>query len=656
MTRAVVLRRAVDGFPDLHGDCRMCGIAGIYDCARTVEMEPLERMAQQLSHRGPDATTVYRRSDIGLAHTRLSIIDLLGGGQPFKSAGDDLVVIANGEIYNYIELRQELRARGCRFGTDSDCETILHLYAEYGIDGFRRLHGMFAFALFDRRAQRLVLARDRLGIKPLFLTRSGSAWMFASEIKGLLPCLKRAPSVDAFALAQYLHAGYVSDPDTLLQGIQSLPPGCIAIIGADGTMRQERYWDLNAVEPFTGTEGEAQEQFSQIFDETMREHVRADVPYGLFLSGGVDSGTLASVFSERGVESFNTFAIGFPGTHRHNELDAAEWVARRFGFAHHRIEVAPQELEQRVAEAVWAADSLIFDPALLPTLILAEAAARELKVVFTGEGGDEVFAGYGRYRVQSPGRRLAALLDRRGGGLQLKSRWSTQAARLCFGDELNAGSHQRRIAVCRAWTRTKRHWGHIRRRQYVDFQTGLPDELLVKVDRALMAYGVEGRVPYLDHRIVEFGFSLPDEMKIVRRQRKVFLKRWAEQHLPKDHLYAKKRGFYVPIGGMFSAALLEQLQRLLPEAPAVREWFRPDGVSQLLRRQMEKGDVAEEVWSLVLFCLWHRLFVEGRCARPERDVPLADIIGADTREPTVLPLRPPAPHQAAVVEGSKTIN
>jgi len=602
----------------------MCGIAGVLSRSDAVERETLERMAARLRHRGPEDAGYHVRGGVGLAHTRLSIIDLAGGHQPFRSDDGELALVANGEIYNFVELRTELELRGHRFRSRSDCEVILHAYAEYGPEAVSRLHGMFAFALHDARTKRLVLARDRLGIKPLFYVRSGHQFVFASELKALLPALHRSPEVDPTAVVQWLHAG-VSDGG-LLEDVQQVRPGCVVTVDEQLEVDERRYWDLAHVETFQGTEDEALEAFEALFTDVMREHVRSDVPYGLFLSGGVDSGSLAHMLSEKQGTSLHSFSIGFRGSTRRNELNAAERISRHFGTHHHRLEVSPGELERRVVEAVWATDGLVQDPAMLPTLMLAEEASRYLKVVFTGEGGDEAFAGYGRYRVTSPGRRLVALLDRAGGGLSRHSPWTREARRSCLGAALRERWPLRREPVRDAWSETHPSWGHLRRRQFVDVRTALADGLLVKVDRALMAHGIEGRVPFLDHRVVEFGFSLPDGLKIRGRQRKYLLRKWAgRSSLPADHVQASKRGFHAPTGDVLAGGVFDDLARHLPESRAIREWFRPEGVRVLLRRHAERGDAREQLWSLLLFALWHRLFIDG-VGHPEQGARIVDVL------------------------------
>jgi len=569
-------------------------------------------MARRLHHRGPDGQGVYSRGRVGLAHTRLAIIDLEGGAQPLHSADGTLALVANGEIYNHVELRQSLRARGATFATDSDCEVIVHLYALEGLKGLSRLRGMFAFALHDYRADRLILCRDRLGIKPLFVARQDGRVGFASEIKGLLPMLTRDPRVDPVGVTRFLEQEFHSGESTALREVSRVQPGGGLIIGPGNREQTFQYWSVADVEPNHLSEDEAIHAFDVLMSDVLREHERTDVPFGLFLSGGVDSAILASVLADRQPGRLQTFSVGFSDGGTHDELDDATRIATLAGTSHTALRLSSAELRERIPALAWSADELMRDYASLPTLCLAEEAARSLKVVFTGEGGDEVFAGYGRYRLHSPGRRLRAALDRRGGGLRHRSDWHEDTASAVLGAALRQASAYRRDGIAQAWSALPSRLGHVRRRQGVDMLTRLPDNLLAKVDRSLMAYGLEGRVPYLDHRIVEFGLALPDALKIRGRTGKFLLRRWAERHLPRDHLYRRKKGFTVDIGSLLDSEMLTALRDRLPRNTGVREWMRPEGVKALVDRQISKGDRATEVWGVLQFALWHRFVVEGQ--------------------------------------------
>lgn len=604
----------------------MCGIAGV--ClwqpggAPASTAAALAEMARRLAHRGPDGQGFHEAGGVGLAHTRLAIIDLSGGAQPLYNEDRSLALVANGEVYNYVELRAELEALGHRFATHSDCETILHAYEAWG-DGFlERLSGMYAFALHDLRAGQVLLARDRLGIKPLYFARRDGAVHFASELKALLPFLDRA-EVDPAGLAQFLQNNFTCAPRTLMSGVEKARPGEVIRIGADGAWSRRRYWTpLAAPAGNLGLE-EAMVRFDDLMAGVITEHLRTDVPFGLFLSGGVDSSLLAALIAHRLDEPLRTFSIGFPGTSVHNELDAARRVAERFATRHTALEVSAEEMLERLPHAVWAADDLTADYANLPVSLLAEKAGAELKVVFSGEGGDESFAGYGRYRQPRLKRWLAGLWHPGSGGFRTRGVCARAPAGL-YRPELARAMAAWRQPFQEAWQATPGAWSDLARMQYVDLETWLPDDLLVKADRMLMAWGVEGRVPFLDHRLVEFGLSLPDGLKIDARGGKRFLKLWGERFLPHEHLWARKKGFTVPVRDWLRGERLERLARVLPATRAMKEWFAAPALAELLERQRRRGDVSAPVWSLLNFALWHRLFVEGEgAAPPARMDPLA---------------------------------
>lgn len=605
----------------------MCGIAGIYlHAGHTVEPARLQRMAAALAHRGPDGHGVHLDGRVGLAHTRLSIIDLTGGQQPLYNADKTLCLIANGEIYNYVELRKELEQQGCVFTTRSDCETILHAYARYGLDFVSRLHGMFAFALYDKKQDKLILARDRLGIKPLFITQQPEGWLFGSEIKSLLAALRVKPEINPAGLAQYLQTNFTCGGATLLQDMERVLPGEIIALGTHGVELRKRYWTPAQTAPAQLSLTQALEQFDALISDVMREHMRSDVPFGLFLSGGVDSSILLALLSRAMREPLHTYSVGFPETSVNNELPAAARVARDFGAEHTALELDSRTLLQRLPLCLWAADELMGDYASLPTLMLAERAAHDLKVVFTGEGGDEVFAGYGRYRTPLLKRLFYQLRAPGSGGFRTRGIFSRVHEPL-FNTELSQAMQGWRAPFIEAWQSAPREWSTLQRMQDCDIETWLPNDLLVKADRMLMAHGVEGRVPFLDHRVVEFGLSLPDHLKVGGKNGKVFLKHWAEQFLPRQHLWGRKRGFTVPVRDWMRGELLQRLQRVLPAHPAIRRWCDVAAVRRLLAAQERSGKFAQPLWNLLQFAVWHTLFIEGNGARPAAKCDPLSLIG-----------------------------
>jgi asparagine synthase (glutamine-hydrolysing) len=593
----------------------MCGIGGVLMKHECADPGLLERMAATLAHRGPDDLGMHVAGPLGMVQTRLSIIDLEHGHQPLVDGA--LALTANGEIYNFVELRRSLEARGRRFATASDSETILHTYALDGCDGLRSLNGMFAFALFDANARELVLARDRLGVKPLYYAHLDDRLLFASELKALLAVWPREREIDPGALLQSLQNRFNTGETSLVRGIRRLPPGTALVVDAELKVREHRYWSPLDVRPRRLDFDEAVEEFEPLFRRVMLEHLRADVPHGLFLSSGVDSGILLAMVSELTGRPVHTFSVGYRDPAIGDELADAATIARRFEADHVEIRLDRDEVFRRLPHTVWSTDDLLHDYACLPTSFLAERAARALKVVLTGEGGDEVFAGYGRYRRTLPQRWLKNMVAPGSGGYRTRGEWRSDWVRDVLGPELRAADAARRAPVIAAWRATPADWTDVTRCQLADLVTWLPDELLVKTDRVLMSFGLEGRVPFLDHRVVEFGLSLPDSLKVGGRQGKLFLKRWGERRLPPTHLWRRKRGFYVPMRGWLHGAFLDRLAVHLPGHPAIRRWFRADAVARLLREQQGGGNMTHAIWGLVQLAIWHRIFIDGHV--PGRD-------------------------------------
>ena len=587
----------------------MCGIAGILLKKGVPDRNQLNQAASLLRHRGPDDFGVHIEGSLGLIHTRLSIIDLAGGHQPLSCDDPELSLVTNGEIYNFHELRSDLERNGRVFSTLSDSETILHCYSHYGSEGFKLLHGMFAFALHEKQKNQLFLGRDRLGIKPLFYCRLPDQLIFASEIKVLLHLLPQTPNINAGSLVQFLQNQFTTGRQTIFEGIHRILPGEIITVLPNLEITHWKYWSPLDIRSREIDYEQAQEEFGDLFSQVMEEHMRSDVPFGLFLSGGVDSAVLLAMLTQLQGRSIKTFSVGFSGSEMKDELENANMIASRFNADHHPISLNRSQIFNRLVHTVWASDDLMRDYASLPTSILAEHAARDLKIVFSGEGGDEVFAGYRRYRLNFE-RLVKALLHPQSGGFRTHGHWRGNRAKKIFGYRLSTRSCSARAPFIAAWKESPKTWGMIRRSQYTDLITALPDNLLVKADRMLMAFGVEGRVPFLDHRIVEFGISLPGRLKINRNQGKWFLKNWAEKYLPKRYLYQRKRGFHVPIGEWLQGRFLIQLGELLCQHNGIKEWFKVTGVKELIARQQKRKDAGREVWCLLQFAIWYTIFIE----------------------------------------------
>ncbi|MFA5940518.1 MAG: asparagine synthase (glutamine-hydrolyzing) [Sinimarinibacterium sp.] len=594
----------------------MCGIAGMVLREGTVAEADLQRMAATLRHRGPEDIGTYVAGRFGIAHTRLAIIDVAGGHQPLFDAQKRYALVCNGEIYNYVELRAELEALGAQPLTHSDSEVALHGYAHWGRESFKRLNGMYACALYDHTADELWLLRDRLGIKPLYIARLPDRILFASELKALVPMLPQR-RVHADALAQFFQNQHSSGRPTILEGVERVPPGVAIRIDADLRLTEHRYWSATDVAaPRARSFEQAAEEWEALFDQVLVEHMRSDVPYGVFLSGGVDSAVILGQLARRHTQPVKTFSMGWADHKVSDELDDAGRIAQLFGAEHHAIELDPGQLFGLLPRTFWAADDLMRDYACVPVLALAAAAAKELKVVFSGEGGDEAFAGYGRYRPDPFSTFMKRLRYPGSGGFRVRPESDPHWARRVFKPEMHAPLQRFRVPVAAAWGETPSAWTDLQRRQYVDLTVNLPDDLLVKADRMLMAQSLEGRVPFVDHRVVEFGLGLPDKLKVHGRAGKYFLKKWAENFVPSDHLWRKKRGFHVPVGQWFKGALLDRLAVALPASEAIREWCRPDEVKQLIQRQQVHGDVSRELWSLMQFAIWHRMFIQQPGAAP----------------------------------------
>jgi asparagine synthase (glutamine-hydrolysing) len=598
----------------------MCGIAGfILRSGARPEREELSRMAARLSHRGPDDRGIHCNGPVGLAQTRLSIIGLATGHQPMISPDDQLALVANGEVYNYLELNEALRERGRQPQTDSDSETILHAYAVHGLQFLTKLRGMYAFALYDAQHGRLILGRDRLGIKPLFYVRLPDRIAFASEIKALLAILPGRPEIEPGALRQFLQNQFAGGEETVIAGVRRVLPGEALVIDAELRVERLRYWSALDVAPREIGLEKAREELGSLMDAAMVEHMRSDVPFGLFLSGGVDSAVLAAMLHAHGAGRIRSWSVGYLGTPMADELDEAARVAAHFGLDHSPLRLTLSEVFRRIPHSIWCADELMRDYASLPTSILAEAAGAEVKVVFSGEGGDEVFSGYRRYRPGSAERWIKTLLHPGSGGFRTRGQWGRRWARRLFGPTLRGAPGNDRAPFLAAWRATPRAWSSMQRRQYTDLVTALPDNLLVKTDRMLMGFGVEGRVPFLDHRIVEFGLSLPDDLKVRGRQGKWLLKRWAEPQLPARHTEGPKRGFHVPVGDWLRGKVAEDLGRRLAQNRGVRDWFEVRALPALVAARQAGQGGSRELFSLMQFAIWHRLFIEGPGSAPSPD-------------------------------------
>jgi asparagine synthase (glutamine-hydrolysing) len=589
-------------------------------------------MMARLAHRGPDDAGYHLGPRVALGHRRLSIIDRRLGRQPLGNEDQTLTVVYNGEIYNHVELRGLLVARGHRFRTRSDTEVLVHAYEEWGPGCVERLRGMFAFALWDERRRRLLCARDRLGIKPLYYAVLGDDLVFASELKALLCVAGLAPELDDDALAQYLQLRYVPGARTLLQPVLRLPPAH-TLLWHDGAITLERYWELPDPRARGGrpTRVAAAHSLRQRVDEATGLRLMSEVPVGAFLSGGLDSTVVTAAMIARGAAGLHTFSVGYAdqGTGGDDERAWARLAARALGTQHHEVRVAARQVADELSAIVWALDEPVADPAAVPLYFLARRAKEEVTVVLSGEGADELLAGYALYpRVLFLHRVGAATGRLRPPLLALLEPLATPRARRLLGhldalersyrgvarafarpdlDRLWPGRANDRLVELFAdgWART-RGWSPLRRLLAHDLDGWLPDELLLKADRMTMAHGVELRVPLLDHVLVEETWRLPDEYLLEGRVGKALLRRAARGRVPEAILRRTKRGFSTPVAAWLRGELYERARAaLLSPHSLARARFELPYVIALLEQHRRGSDRSAELWPLVVLELWH---------------------------------------------------
>jgi len=625
----------------------MCGIAGKVDFAGPVDPLLIDRMCEVLTHRGPDSRGTYVRDGVGLGVQRLAIIDVAGGDQPLFNEDGSIAVVLNGEIYNFQELRRQLLGRGHRFSSESDTEVLVHLYEEHGDGMLAHLHGMFAFALWDAGRRRLFIARDRVGKKPLFWARKGSTVWFASELRALLEDPELEREVDPVGIAAYLALQYVPHPLSAFRGIRKLAPASRLSVTAD---RDEivGYWSLDYTPKLEGVPTpELEEEVLAQIREATRVRLMSEVPLGAFLSGGVDSSAIVAAMSELLVEPVKTFSIGFR-EEDYDELRYARLVAERFGTDHHEFMVEPQALEVMPKLARHYGEPFA-DSSAIPSFYLAELTGRHVTVALNGDGGDESFAGYHRYVTDHAVKRLdwlpaplqraasIARLVREGpeenslrtrvnrlGRLLAMPPQERYAMRMSMFDKarqgslLTAGFRDRlggahpEAFILDAWAGSTAS-DHVDVMLDTDVRTYLPGDLLVKMDIATMAYSVEARSPFLDHRLMEFAASLPARHKLCGTSGKHLLKSALRRQLPPEILNRRKMGFGVPIGRWFRKELRHLPEEVLLDRRSLdRGYFRREEIERLIREhRAERADHASRLWVLLQLELWHREVVEA---------------------------------------------
>ncbi len=607
----------------------------------------LERMCVALEHRGPDSRGTFVEGPVGLGIQRLRVVDLATGDQPIYNEDRSVVVVLNGEIYNFEELRADLVRRGHTFSTKGDTETIVHAYEEYGVDCVRHLHGMFAFALWDKRRRRLLIARDRIGKKPLFYSIGPSGLSFASELRSLIEDATIARDVDPGAVDCFLAYGYVPAPYSIFSSVSKLPPAHTLVM-ENGRATVERYWQLDYSQKLAVSDPrELHEPILDAIRAATRKRLVADVPLGAFLSGGIDSSAVVAAMAEASSNPVKTFSIGFEHD-AFNELPHARQVAELFGTDHYEFLVRADAVEV-VPRMVRHYGEPFADASAIPSFYLAEMTRRHVTVALNGDGGDESFSGYTRYvsnrlaeqleHVPAPLRRAAAMAAGRHAPGEITS-LANKARRLAEGLPLDQPS---RYALYVSWFKERQRaqlytnefaaltaaspardvieapWRaasgeHILDKMLeVDVSTYLPGDLIPKIDIATMAHSLEARSPLLDHQLMEFAASIPAEFKVRGREKKWILREALRQWLPSDVLDRPKQGFTPPVGHWFRNELRELSREvLLDQRSMARSYFKPAEVEAMLHRHHSgKTDETKRLWALFVLELWHREFVDG---------------------------------------------
>src|SRR6267378_4635439 len=617
----------------------MCGIFGLFDAdANTpVDRRLLQRMGDVLAHRGPDGGGVYTDRGFGMGMRRLSIIDLKTGDQPLANEDGSVWVVFNGEIYNYRELTTELLEKGHRFATASDTEVLVHLYEEHGEACVDKLRGMFAFAIWQPSRRTLFLARDRLGIKPLYYAQTPKGVVFGSELKAVAECPQVPRTVNRHSVAAYLQYGYVPDPLTILDGVAKLAPGHTLTVRKGRAGVPRRYWDptacfRNPAPP--APEEEESEALWLLLRDAVRSHLVSDVPVGAFLSGGVDSSTVVALMAAEVGVPVKTFSVGFQEPD-YNELGYARRIAERFGTEHHELIVGAEDLGL-LDDLLGAFDEPFADASAIPTYLVSRLARQHVKVVLSGDGGDELFAGYDRYMVDHRRRHLGRLGDiGLGGGLRVLSRIlpeGTPGKNLAYNLSLprmeryldSISLFPRRALEKSLLDPAVAYDGEplfattqtagldpLSRLQALDLRTYLPGDILTKLDRMSMANSLEARVPLLDHHLVEFAGALPVPLRLRAEQTKYLLRRVIRGKVPPEVLTRPKQGFAVPLEAWLSERLPEFFHDMLGEASRLAHvGIRASAVRSLmdLSARKRRPDHCRRLWALaVLDRALHRL-------------------------------------------------
>ena len=627
----------------------MCGINGIAlssRSGRSVDESMLTRMRDVLHHRGPDDAGSFVEGPIGLGHRRLSIVDVSHGAQPMFNEDGSVVIVYNGEIYNHSDYRNELVAKGHVYRTHCDTETIVHLYEEYGTRCVEKLRGMFAFAIWNRKSKQLFIARDRFGVKPLYYIHDSSGNLFfGSEIKTFIAGGMLRPELNYNVLPDQMANPGTSGDETLFRSVKRLPPGH-TLLWSDGKLTIHRYWDIS-FEPKLAwrSDAEAVESWLELFKEAVKLRLMADVPLGMFLSGGIDSSAIAAVMSKMVNAPIKTFSVGF-AERAANEFEYARIVSRAFGTEHHEVTITPDKFFSELPKMIWHEDEPLGFVASVPLYFVSKLAQQHVKVVLTGEGSDEILAGYGRYRTAINLLRYGNLYERiiprnvrslvkravRRAPMQAKlsrtflsrdsnleslyfnnfSIFNSDLQTRLFSDETKSRiAETNPYAILRRIVRQSDATNVLDQILYADSKTYL-HELLMKQDQMSMAASIESRVPFLDHKLVEFTARMPVNMKLRGKTTKFLLRKAMQGILPAEILSRPKMGFPVPVGTWFRTSHKHLIQEyLLSERAAARGIFAPDAIRELVAKHMAGANCDLQLYSLLNLEIWNRQFIDG---------------------------------------------
>ncbi len=617
----------------------MCGIAGFARWAGGTP-ERLDAMCGAIRQRGPDDQGVYHNGEIGLGMRRLSIIDVGGGHQPIPNERETMQIVFNGEIYNHRALRNQLQSAGHAYRTSSDTESILHGYESWGLDVVQRLRGMFSIAIWDGEKNRLVLARDRLGIKPLYIAERGDGLAFASELRSLL-ALGIEPRVNPRAMASYLSYGYVPDPEAALVGVRKLPPGTLLTWDANtGRIEEKKYWDAATIPELQISEADAIDQLRVLLDDAVASHLESEVPLGAMLSGGIDSSAVVALMARHSVRRVRTFSIGFREAQYNEAGDAAE-VAKALGTEHMELIVDPNA-DELIDDLAAAFDEPFGDSSALPTYLVCHLARQHVTVALSGDGGDELFGGYTRYaelarrgalpRMVRPLVRAAARMLPHGtlGRQRLldlsRSREGRYASTVLSAPHVDDGGLLRHDviaegldldAVLRPLFDAAGQRDALTQLSLVDLATYLPGDILTKVDRASMAVSLEARPPLLDHPLVEFAIGLPGSMKLRDGTGKWILRRAIEGIVPPRVLEKKKQGFALPVTDWFRGSLKHRMDGLVDRDSPAFQFADATAVRRLVREHLSgRRSHSGQLWRVLMLDLWLRALDRGAIGCP----------------------------------------